>query len=423
LTTFSGIVALSEGDLLLAFATVDFSPMSTSSTYTLIYLLYLRGRIGRYNMTMDMRPQRALQIVTKEGNIALVSENTFRVKSQSHEGSYLVSKIGADWRCECPDFTERQTPCKHIYAVSFYPSLKLRVPVPVQVKPEVKPSITIESETPKACVYCQSEIVVKRGFVHEKGKNVQRFWCKACNKTFVLDFGFKKMKNDPKAITAALDAYFRGLSLRDVTAHLEQFYGVKVCESTVLRWIEKYTKVISEYVNTLSPQLSENWHADEVFVKMRGADSYKTKTGTQVNLAFLWNAMDRRTRFLVASKVSKARDVGGAAGAFQESVKNANGSEPERIFTDSLAAYSEGITFAPFTKDPEHIANSGIKKPHATNNRIERLNGTVRERTKVQRGWKSMKTSIPEGHRVFYNFLRPHMALDEQTPAQAAGLT
>ncbi len=41
---------------------------------------------------------------------------------------------------------------------------------------------------------------------------------------------------------------------------------------------------------------------------------------------------------------------------------------------------------------------------------------------KVQRGWKSMETAIPEGNRVFYNFVRPHMALDEQTPAQAAGI-
>ncbi len=64
----------------------------------------------------------------------------------------------------------------------------------------------------------------------------------------------------------------------------------------------------------------------------------------------------------------------------------------------------------------------GINKPHATNNRIERLNGMVRKRVKVQRGWKSMGTAIPEGNRVFYNFVRPHMALDGQTPAEAAGI-
>lgn len=69
-----------------------------------------------------------------------------------------------------------------------------------------------------------------------------------------------------------------------------------------------------------------------------------------------------------------------------------------------------------------HIANCGVGKPHATNNRIERLNGTLRERVKVQRGWKSKTSQIAEGQRIGYNFVKPHMALNGQTPAAAAGI-
>lgn len=364
-------------------------------------------------MSLDLRPQRALQIAQTKGNITLVSENAFRVKSQSGEGSYLVVKTGENWVCECKDFAARQTPCKHVWACSFLPSLK------AQVKPSVV-SPVVESEAVEACPYCKSRSVVKKGFVNGKVRRIQRFWWKECKRTFAPDFGFKGMRNDPKAITAALDAYFRGLSLRDVADHLSQFYGVRVHPSTVLRWVEKYTKAISGFVNTLSPQLSATWHADEVFQKMRGGE---TETQyDQKNMAYLWNVMDRRTRFLVASKLSKHRDVGGAARAFMEATRNAHDSEPERIFTDGLRAYAEGMTFAPFTKDPEHIAKAGIGKPHATNNRIERMNGTQRERFKVQRGWKSMQTAMPEGNRIFYNFVRPHMALDGQTPAEAAGI-
>ena len=66
------------------------------------------------------------------------------------------------------------------------------------------------------------------------------------------------------------------------------------------------------------------------------------------------------------------------------------------------------------------VARLGVGKPHANNNRIERLNGTLRERVKVQRGWKSMKTPLAEGQRIHYNFVKPHAAFEGQTPAERA---
>jgi len=53
---------------------------------------------------------------------------------------------------------------------------------------------------------------------------------------------------------------------------------------------------------------------------------------------------------------------------------------------------------------------------------LGRLNGTVRERVKVQRGWKSMKTPLAEGQRIHYNFVKLHMALESQAPAERAGI-
>jgi hypothetical protein len=71
--------------------------------------------------------------------------------------------------------------------------------------------------------------------------------------------------------------------------------------------------------------------------------------------------------------------------------------------------------------DAQRVANCGIAK-RENNNRIERMNGTLRERVKVQRGWKTPKSVLAEGNRIQYNFVKPHMALDGQTPAQVAGL-
>jgi hypothetical protein len=70
----------------------------------------------------------------------------------------------------------------------------------------------------------------------------------------------------------------------------------------------------------------------------------------------------------------------------------------------------------------KYVTNCGVRKHHMNNNRIERLTGTIRERVKVQRGWKTVKTPLAEGQRIQYNFVKPHMALEGRTPAEASGI-
>ena len=55
---------------------------------------------------------------------------------------------------------------------------------------------------------------------------------------------------------------------------------------------------------------------------------------------------------------------------------------------------------------------------------VERLHGTIRLRNKVMRGLDDMETAHPmmDGLRIYYNFLRPHTALDGKTPAQKANI-
>jgi transposase-like protein len=122
----------------------------------------------------------------------------------------------------------------------------------------------------------------------------------------------------------------------------------------------------------------------------------------------------------LASKVSENRDANGAIAALQLAIKNANGNSPDAINTDAHRSYRDGVSTT--LPNVDHIAKCGVNKPHANNNRIERLNGTLRERVKVQRGWKSKKSQIAEGQRIHYNFVKPHMALKGETPAQTAGL-
>ena len=56
------------------------------------------------------------------------------------------------------------------------------------------------------------------------------------------------------------------------------------------------------------------------------------------------------------------------------------------------------------------------------NNKMERMNGEVRDREKTMRGLKRMDTPILKGLQIYHNFVRPHEGLNGDTPADRAGI-
>jgi len=57
------------------------------------------------------------------------------------------------------------------------------------------------------------------------------------------------------------------------------------------------------------------------------------------------------------------------------------------------------------------------------NNKMERMNGEIRDREKTMRGLKIDETTILQGYQLFHNYIRPHEALDGKTPSEACGVT
>jgi hypothetical protein len=53
---------------------------------------------------------------------------------------------------------------------------------------------------------------------------------------------------------------------------------------------------------------------------------------------------------------------------------------------------------------------------------MERLNGEIRDREKVMRGLKKDNSLLISGYQLFHNYIRPHMGLEGQTPADKAGI-
>jgi transposase-like protein len=230
------------------------------------------------------------------------------------------------------------------------------------------------------------------------------------------------MKFDSEIVSHALDLYFNGVSLRKIEHHFRQTRGLKVDHSTIYKWIKKFIKIVSEYVDSLNPDVGNVWHSDEMMVKVRegGVKNYGRGKSRYV---WLWNCMDADTRFLLANQVTKKRDVAEVRKLFKHS-KEVGGSKPEYVITDGLPAYLKGFKREFYTsKKPrvEHIVGVGITDK-IPNNKVERLNGTVRQREKVMRGMQNHETSneLMNGYRARYNFVRPHIALDGKTPAEEA---
>jgi len=71
----------------------------------------------------------------------------------------------------------------------------------------------------------------------------------------------------------------------------------------------------------------------------------------------------------------------------------------------------------------KHVEHATWKKGVEDNRKMERLNGEIRDREKVMRGLKNEDTPIITGYQIYHNYVRPHEALNGQTPAEVCGIS
>lgn len=258
------------------------------------------------------------------------------------------------------------------------------------------------------CKYCGSEKIVKNGKV--KGKQVYK--CKDCGKRFFVNGKFAKMRNNKHLIVAALNFYYDGLSLRKAQRNLEQIFGEKVSQVTILNWLKKYSVLVKEYIKTLAPQLSGLFHEDETMVQCEGRNIW------------FWEVVDEDTKFMVASHLSNTRTFEDTVAIFKKSVEQSK-VRPRAVFVDGSHVYNRAFNKVFYTMRkttrPELVQRVGVRT-RETNNIVERLHGTLKDRTKPMRGLKSYESTklLLEGWSVHYNCVRPHQSLGGKTPAQAA---
>jgi putative transposase len=260
---------------------------------------------------------------------------------------------------------------------------------------------------PRKCKYCGSYHVRRYGRSKDTGQ--QRFQCYDCGRTFMDTDSLPGMKTPADQVASALNMYYEGMSLNAIRRHLQQMYNNYPSDSTVYEWIGKFTKQAIKQTKDLIPDVGDVWVADETVLKIGGSKIW------------FWDIIDAKTRFLLASHLSKSRTTHDARVLLARAAQRA-GKTPKQVITDHLAAYIDGMELN-FGAESKHIPAKDLKSTPGTQ-LIERFHSTLKARTKVMRGLKSIDSArnVLQGWLVHYNYLRPHEALGNKMPAQKAGI-
>jgi putative transposase len=267
--------------------------------------------------------------------------------------------------------------------------------MPIEIK-------TIKTIT---CKHCGSEAVVKYGAY----KGVPRYLCKVCKRKFKSDANLAGMRSPTKDISSALNLYYDGSSVRAIGRHFQQETGHTPSTASIYEWVQRYSQYLTESTKDYHPNVGNEWVADETVLKIDGSQLW------------LWDIIDTKTRVLLASRLSRSRTTRDAQILIDKAIKTA-GKEPEAVLTDQLASYLDVF----YGKDAEHKQGSPFSKMEGgSTSKIERWHGTLKARTKVMRGLKNFESALDftDAYLAYYNYLRPHESLDNNTPAEVAGIS
>jgi transposase-like protein len=352
-------------------------------------------------MKSNPRQEKGKEIAQKQDQIKRIDEHHYIVNSQNSEKVYDIISTESGFSCSCPDHQFRKVCCKHIHAVE----------ISLEIRKKVEQQVIINPIENNNCKFCNSNNIIKKGIRKNTNYSIQVFLCKDCEKKFSINLGFEKMKVSPQIITSALQLYFTGESLRNTQKFLE-LQGVKITHKTVWNWIKKYTSLMEKYLEQITPQVSDKWRTDELYLKIKGDRKY------------LYAMMDDETRFWIAKQVSDSKYTEDVRPLFRKSTEVA-GKRPKVLISDGARNFMQAHKkewYSNYKNEKvthiRHIHFKGDKN----NNKMERLNGEIRDREKTMRSLKKDDSPIITGMQIHHNYVRTHMGLNGQTPADRAGI-
>jgi transposase-like protein len=222
---------------------------------------------------------------------------------------------------------------------------------------------------------------------------------------------FKRMRYPVFLIITAITMFYLGKnSFRNISLILRISFYVKVSHTTIANWCTHFAPLFDNQRLKLLPLLdlnSDEWHTDETVVKVGGVKHY------------LWFVVDSETRFIIGFHLSPHRDSPQAFSVLNEAAAHG---KPDAIVSDRYSAYK--VPVKSLFDGVMHIRVESFKDD-ISNNLLECFNKQFKAWYTTNPGFSSFcsANNLISVFVFFFNFVRPHSALNGLTPAQVAGLS
>jgi len=206
-----------------------------------------------------------------------------------------------------------------------------------------------------------------------------------------------------------------GLSSRKTAAIMMDIHQLKISHQTVLNYADAVSSLIKPFVDDYPYELSNSYCGDETYLKVKGKWQY------------LFFFFDSVKKIILSYRLSPHRDTLSAIKALDDVLAKI------KTLPDDLAFIVDGNPI--YLLAQHYFAQHGIhfdihqvigltnEDPISTEYRplkeiVERLNRTFKRSYKTTTGFKSSAGSIAFINLfvAYFNFLRPHSALEEKVP-------
>ena len=366
-----------------------------------------KGKQRRTARQIEEVKKRGEHIAGIVGAIIALSSIRWEVSSQTVRGLRYVVTLGSRGLiCQCPANAGGKKICKHVCAVHKF----------LEMAWWERPRRRIRIRRQRLrCRHkdCRSYEIVRNGRRRCKRKGpVQRHLCRSCGRTFSGIDGFVGRHFEAKVIIKALSMTAIKLSSGEVLVPLK-IDGFEIHQSTVARWSDHYSGIISRYSAALRVDAGPRWHVDEMFFRVRGA------------IRYLFAVMDGASRFILSYEVSSLKQGSDPSGLFARAACRSL-RLPRMLISDGLhefRAAANKVFYRAAGPRFVHIREIHIQNMFNQNNVYERLNGDFKGRLRCTRGLKSDNSSVIRMLIVYHNFFHEHTSLEgRMTPAEAVGI-